>query len=278
MPRSLRSALDRIKDSSLVPQYALRDMHEPQFWLSHDRRHILVGYLMQDSMCEPPLDSCEGMGTILNSRHNKNFLYHIGMDCEGNRILDEQYVLLARLRGIDVDDLPGTDDVQAAAEDLWDEARARGQIGTPYARALVDDSYGGYREADVSDFSRRRICAVWMPDSALTEHLDTFEAGQRRAAEAEKAFLSALEEHNRWAEGDCWGYVVEHFQKGACGRYHDIEDDLESCWGYIGQEWALEELKSVMKHFRKSLKIKETKRSPKKICSRSVEKPVANHT
>lgn len=62
-----------------------------------------------------------------------------------------------------------------------------------------------------------------------------------------------IEEHNRWAEGDCYGYVIQKLVRwiresslladgydDAEGRV-EWEDTDESCWGFIGREYAEQE-------------------------------------
>jgi hypothetical protein len=56
--------------------------------------------------------------------------------------------------------------------------------------------------------------------------------------EAVKMCEDVLESFNAWLSGDCYGVVVEVFDKEGKRLEHD------SCWGYIGHRWALEELQS----------------------------------
>lgn len=64
----------------------------------------------------------------------------------------------------------------------------------------------------------------------------------RRYAAFELA-SNAIEQHNRWLSGDCYGCVVETFIR------EDTESDWEQheidhCWSYVGSEYACETLKS----------------------------------
>lgn len=52
-----------------------------------------------------------------------------------------------------------------------------------------------------------------------------------------------LEEYNKWLSGDCWGICVETF---APGETESEADD--ACWGSIGDEYAKQEMLSVLKH------------------------------
>lgn len=45
-----------------------------------------------------------------------------------------------------------------------------------------------------------------------------------------KALTGEIEEYDRWARGECYGYVITD----ANG------EQVDSCWGFIGHEWAVE--------------------------------------
>ena len=47
----------------------------------------------------------------------------------------------------------------------------------------------------------------------------------------EAAMLAELAEYARWAEGDCYGYIITD----------PDGDTVDSCWGFIGHEYAVEE-------------------------------------
>jgi len=51
-----------------------------------------------------------------------------------------------------------------------------------------------------------------------------------------------MDEYRAWCEGDCWGYVVErrvtwHRDDAPDEAMHTWED-VDSCWGYYGQDYA----------------------------------------
>lgn len=69
-----------------------------------------------------------------------------------------------------------------------------------------------------------------------------------------EALTAEVQEYSRWSEGDCYGYVVERLvpacaQCGAGERWEDA-DEMNSCGGFIGQEYAeeaaLEALRSYL--------------------------------
>lgn len=50
--------------------------------------------------------------------------------------------------------------------------------------------------------------------------------------------IAEVETYNQWQSGDCYGIVAEHYDA-------DREQvDEDSCWGFIGEKWALEALDS----------------------------------
>lgn len=49
-----------------------------------------------------------------------------------------------------------------------------------------------------------------------------------------QSLKSAIDEYSLWCNGECYGYIVE----GPDG------EELDSCWGFIGSEYAMEEAKS----------------------------------
>lgn len=52
----------------------------------------------------------------------------------------------------------------------------------------------------------------------------------------------AVETYNGWLSGDCWGVCVETFDK------EGVPLEQDACWGYHGQEYAEEEMKSNVAH------------------------------
>lgn len=67
----------------------------------------------------------------------------------------------------------------------------------------------------------------------------------------EETIKIEIGEHNNWADGDCWGYIV---QKRVTWTTDDDdfddrdqwEDTDDSCWGFIGRDYAEEEAKAAL--------------------------------
>ena len=68
----------------------------------------------------------------------------------------------------------------------------------------------------------------------------------KRLKRVREGILSSFKEYASWVEGDCWGYVIKD----------EDGQDYDSCWGFIGHEYATEEaeaaLKSVIEDQRKA--------------------------
>ena len=228
---------------------------EYKLYVSRSKKHVVLGYLVYDSNCENPLVNCEGMGKILpiNSwkagRSSAANYSHLGRDSQGDPELEIYLPIVRRLAGVTEGE--ESDRHRDMALALWNEADKRGEAGTPYARALTSRHHGGYYETSKSTL----IEAVWIPDEELLAHLESFKPGEERKEKANDCFESALEEFNRWAEGDCYGYIVEHFihEEGVNWKNWKMIDE-ESVWGFIGSEYAQEELQDAFNRFVKPLR------------------------
>ncbi len=73
-------------------------------------------------------------------------------------------------------------------------------------------------------------------------------AERQRVAAVEMA-QGVIEEYNKWLSGDCYGVVVEVFDTDG----DPIGAEEEACWGFIGREYAEQELRSTFESVKKSL-------------------------
>lgn len=55
----------------------------------------------------------------------------------------------------------------------------------------------------------------------------------KRRARALDSLQSVVKMYSQWLGGECYGYIIEDSEG----------EELSSCWGFIGQEYALEEAK-----------------------------------
>lgn len=167
---------------------------------------IVVGYLVQDSDCENPLDN-DGCGKIHSlGRHHIN---RIDID-EAKSILesDNEAVPLSYFEH---------------GQCLWDV-----QHGEKISRC-PDMQWDGVGFA-----------GVWVPDDSCREniHMTAGNDEKKRYAKAVKCAESACEQYTSWSNGDCWGVCVDTFDKATGEK---IADD--ACWGHVGSEWAEQALK-----------------------------------
>jgi hypothetical protein len=231
--------------------------NEFDVWERRDGKILLLGYLVHDDDCSNPLQDTDGMGKIECKELQSNFMHHLGRDADGEPDTSEAAAILARLKGEDLDGFVCNTETLI---DMWEEMRVQGKIGTLYSVALVYYEHEGYREwqdgrARGRRHSYMKIDAAWIPDKYLMEHLETF-APERRAEEAYKCFEISLDEYNKWATGDCWGVVVDIFERGPDGFYKLKEND--ACWGYVGDDYAKQELREALVGWRKHLHRKPT--------------------
>lgn len=250
MARKTQSPEARIKELDLELQFAKRadwagDFH---FWMKRGGSIIVVGYLASDCDCDDPLKSCDAMGKIITKHQDGQFKRHVGCDENNTPDLDEFFNHIARLRGVNVDEMVGANDenVIQSAFSMWKEAWKRGKIGTPWAQPLQENYNSGYRHLEIStSITSETIKAVWVPDKALMEHITSFPEGGRYV-EAEKCFYQALDEYNKWAEGDCYGVCIDVFRRVSKNEYEIDLETSDACWGYIGNEHASEMLDDEM--------------------------------
>ena len=130
-----------------------------------------------------------------------------------------------------------------------DEIQYRAAV---YDHAYIDESgYGKHKKFTVrnrhgdplveyDEWGKAFDYAKQLADAYNKEGIEGTGQGRRRAA-IELA-ESSLETYNAWLCGDCYGIVVEVHSLDEDGDEVDLVDD-ESCWGFIGDEWAEEELR-----------------------------------
>lgn len=71
---------------------------------------------------------------------------------------------------------------------------------------------------------------------------------------AVKCAKSCVGEVNKWLAGDCYGIVKEVYRQTADGCWErDYDYDDEACWGFIGEEYAIEEIKGIVEREAKDL-------------------------
>ena len=55
-----------------------------------------------------------------------------------------------------------------------------------------------------------------------------------------------VETYDRYIRGDVYGYRI--YEVTTCNLGHDHEEDLDSCWGFYGEDYCLQEAKDIVNH------------------------------
>lgn len=67
-------------------------------------------------------------------------------------------------------------------------------------------------------------------------------------AKAIACLEAEVESFDQWLRGDVYGYVVERLTLDEDGEVGDAED-LDSCWGFYGLDYVIEEAKAIGAHY-----------------------------
>lgn len=220
---------------------------------------VVVAYLCHDDSGDTMnVFDGDSMGEIVSRNDDEaKMWYHLGRTIDGEPDLEPQIETVMRIMGLKNDieywiDVHQDDDetdvyshVLSAAVTMWNEANERGLVGTKYAVGLRRNDHGCSREDDV-----RYINEVWVPDKYWLDHIKSYPEA-KRAAIWESDVDRILKEYSSWVEGDIWGVCVETYTQQANGSY-EITDE-EACWGYVGQEYAEQNLEDEFQHTIKHL-------------------------
>lgn len=80
-----------------------------------------------------------------------------------------------------------------------------------------------------------------------------------KKAWAERMIDAEVKTYSQLLEGDVFGYTITKIETDEDGEEVEV-DDLDSCWGFFGREYALEEAKSALDYYvNKSRKERFTK-------------------
>lgn len=139
-------------------------------------------------------------------------------------------------------------DLDEVKLELWRKFRAEGTIGNKYAIPLdvyehSQICYSLPGEGMQDRFDTSRGGAVWVPDECAIENFE--DKTLSHAENLEKAMgyaRSCVEMYTNWCNGDTWGLVVQSYDTES-----KESEYLESCWGYIGQKYALKDLEVMFK-------------------------------
>lgn len=129
----------------------------------------------------------------------------------------------------------------------WDDVSTKCRVSPDIDAVLLDRYEHGLCRYTVHSnggcpWDTSRGEAVWVPDKHLREELKKIADPEARWKQAVEWAQQACEQYTSWCNGECYGCVVEVFQRNDDGSWEQIEED--SCWGFIGSDWAEEALKS----------------------------------
>ena len=124
------------------------------------------------------------------------------------------------------------------------------QIVSPF---VVPVEYSAYQETRVyvttwDGDTDELPNAIWVADTGAEENITCGEIlGDSDLREKAEAYAkSVLDEYEKWCNGDVYGVCTEVFARPDEDSDYELISD-ESCWGFIGQEYAEEECERMFK-------------------------------
>lgn len=238
---------------------------------------IVVGYLVRNDDCGNPLEDCDGVGQVhdVRQRHRTSeavraYQAACGLDedwqrDEENCEQDPHAVLLtAYEHGGTAWALADSPEARNFPDQQWDVSHGCGvwvpdECCREHILAAAWKACGGpgiqyrYLSDAGSDncYQLRLPSGRWSP-KRYPNSLAAWQAGAKASkfepepakylaeqrVEARKCAAQAVEDYNKWLSGDCWGKCIDVFT--AEGQL----DSDEACWGFVGGDYAYEELQS----------------------------------
>ena len=204
------------KELELELPYASAVAHDAEMIEECPDGRIVLGYLDYDRDCQNPLDNCEGLGSIVSAFNDRQeYLslrenltpYMVQLDCY--RHSSEAWS-------------PHGEGMNCQ----WDTSRNAG-IWVPDISCVEEIKRRCREESDIL-----KLDPTTMPESDLNNLI------QKHAVVLAR---QACDEYTKWLNGDAYGViVVEYDQDG-------VEIDHDACWGYIGHDYARQQLEEEFK-------------------------------
>ena len=72
---------------------------------------------------------------------------------------------------------------------------------------------------------------------------------KKKIEKATSVLQGEVKTYDQYLTGDVYGYQL--FEVITCDKGHEHEEELDSCWGYYGQEYCIEEAESIVSHYLK---------------------------
>jgi hypothetical protein len=189
---------------------------------------IMVGYLGIDGDCGNPCEDDEGMGTMYSfNRRHSNFIHPNDVESKVEKRFRKYGVFLSYYEhGNCLWDVQGGERYGMCPDKQWDG------VGTA----------GFWVPNDVLLGEIRYRFNKWKKEQKLRKTTKEQRSEQYAKITRELA-RQCCETYTSWCNGDCYGYVVELYN--ALG---DEVEHLDSCWGFIGDDYVKEQLAETFKH------------------------------
>ena len=173
---------------------------------------VIVGYLVQDADCGNPCTEQDGTGEVRS--FSRRHINNISPDEAETLLESDPYVVRLSYfeHGLSLWDICGGKRIGSCPDMQWDGVKSAG---------------------------------VWIPDKCCREEIALCKTDAEREARAVQLAKECCQQYTAWCNGDCWGVCVDVFD----AQGDKINQD--SCWGYIGREWAEQELTARIQHFTK---------------------------
>ena len=110
-------------------------------------------------------------------------------------------------------------------------AKSEGYIRLPVFK--YEHSGVAYRTSDFGDrWDSGQVGWIFSTPESIEETGAPIESIARQ-------LKNEVEEYSKWANGECYGYVVTH-KIETCDKCHDTEwEDVDSCWGFVGRFYGI---------------------------------------
>jgi hypothetical protein len=248
-------------------------------WISDTT--VALGYLAQDDYCENPMESCDGNGFIYSfHRHANNKISESELKKQQDKVLLDCYDHGGQSWSVSGAGMQCQFDTAKGAGFWVPDSCAKEEIGRrakAYAygeivfckgayQAKIDPDFLGVTVSWQASFSSWSEAFSWLQtqvgmiksqvvQSAPANVIDWEPAkyskvranskqkqlGRVRAAQ--ELAQDSLEEYNAWLSGDCYERVFCQFEYDAASDEFSLNhDSVETCCGFIGEQYATEAL------------------------------------
>jgi hypothetical protein len=196
----------------------------------HDKHHVesrdgFSAYLIQDVDCTSPRDYDGNLLTIVGWHDRRN-------------IGDEQWRRSSNI-GEQIKAIQARKDVVFFS---FLSAHEHGDITIWLGRA--DEGPAGTN----CQWDSGQVGIVYMTRESVRDAMGWKNLNVKRRAMLREQAVIEVQEYDRWLRGDCYGVVIEigeAVDSDDADREHEGEE-VDSCWGFIGHDYATEEAKRML--------------------------------